>query len=54
MKDVILRTPPDEICFDKDFRSIRINGSKLEILNFIGDVEITVNLEVLADGYVSV
>ena len=53
-KDVILRTPPDEICFDKDFRSIRINGSKLEILNFIGDVEITVNLEVLADGYVSV
>lgn len=53
-KDVIFSTPPDEICFDKDFRSIRIRESKLEILNFIGDVEMAINLIALVNGKVSV
>lgn len=53
-RDVIFRTPPDEICFDKDFRSIRVAGAKLEILNFIGAVEMEINLERLTQGVVSV
>ena len=53
-REVIFRSPPDEICFSKDFRSIRVAGEYLEILNFIGVVEMKINLELLTQGVVSV
>lgn len=53
-KDTIFRSFPDELCFSKDFRSIRVEGSKLQILNFLGDSEMEVDLDALAQGLVTV
>lgn len=53
-KDTIFRSFPNELCFSKDFRSIRVEGSKLQILNFLGDSEMEVDLDALAQGLVTV
>ena len=53
-KGVIFRSFPHELCFDKDFRSIRLDGSKLQVLNFLGISEMEVDLEALAKGLVVV
>ena len=53
-KDIIFQSFPDEICFSKDFRSIQVEGSKLQILNFLGKAEMAVDLEALTQGRVVV
>ncbi len=53
-KDIIFRSFPDELCYDKDFRSIQVEGSKLQILNFLGKAEMAVDLEALTQGRVVV
>ena len=53
-KDIIFRSFPDELCYDKDFRSIQVEGSRLQILNFLGKAEMAVDLEALTQGRVVV
>ena len=53
-KGVIFRSFPHELCFDKDFRSIRLDGSKLQVLNFLGISAMEVDLDALAKGLVVV
>ena len=53
-KGIILQTPPDRICFDKDIRKVRINGDKVEILDFLGFPKTDLNLKDLADGKVTI
>ena len=53
-KGVVFRSFPDEMCYEKDFRSIIVDGPYLKILNFLGNVEMVVDLEALAQGRVAV
>lgn len=53
-KGVVFRSFPDEMCYEKDFRSIIVDGPYLKILNFLGNVEMVIDLEALAQGRVAV
>lgn len=53
-KGTVFQTCPDELFYQKDIRSIRVDGPKLLILNFLGETEIEVDLDALVYGRILV
>ena len=53
-KGVVLRTGPDEIFYDKDFRKLKIVEDKLLILDFLDKTNFEINLASLAQGVFNV
>lgn len=49
-KGVVMRTGPDEVFFDKDFRSISIDKGELTVLNFLNHPSFSFDLSRLAAG----
>ena len=47
---VILRTLPDEVCFDKDFRKVEVRNNLLIIKDFLDLDTFVIRLDLLADG----
>lgn len=54
LKETILRTYPDEICYDKDFRHIIINGNQIIITDFLDRPFLSFSLDKLRNGILSV
>lgn len=49
-KGVVMRTAPDEVCFDKDFKAISIDQKKLIVLDFLSRPSFSFDFCRLADG----
>ena len=54
LKQVLFRTYPDELCYDKDFRHIIIDGSSLIITDFLNHPFIGINIDDLKNNILTV
>lgn len=54
LKKTLLRTYPDEICYDKDFRHIIINENQIIITDFLDHPFLSINIDKLRNGILSV
>ena len=54
LKEVLLRTYPDEICYDKDIRHLVYSDDKLTISDFLDHPFLSINLDALKNGVLSV
>lgn len=54
ISDVLLRTYPNELCFDKDFRHLVINADEFTITNFLDKPLLSVCIDDLQKGVVQV
>ena len=54
LKDVLLRTYPDEICYEKDFRNIVIVDNQILITDFLDHPFLSISIGDLNNGVLSV
>lgn len=50
---IIMRTAPDELCYDKDFKKLVITDEKIVILDFLGYPNFSINIQELTHGKVT-
>lgn len=53
-KGIVIRTPPNEVCYDYKFKQIALEDDKLVILDFLGHPRYEMDLHKLSDGIFNV
>lgn len=54
LKEVLFRTYPDEICYDKDFRNIIFNENHIIITDFLDHPFLSISIDDLRHGILSI